>query len=279
MPSGSPGTTSTTSGASSGRSRTGGGWPAVRMVASPLAQVEGHHLRGDERRAVELLVEHVVHVGQDRGAVEAAPAAGAERADGEVGEPAGSEAVAHRVEDRDRGRGVVDRVVEGVTGHAVGRLQDPGHGHERRAERERRQHRPAHLRGQRHRPASSNPRDEVAVLLLRHHQLAEEGRDRQPVVDGVLVAAEERQHPDPLGGVEDRQPEAATRRASAPAPAARPGTPGRRRSTRPSAVGPPRIGVSTSWSRSTSSSSTSRALVCSAQRRPTASARSSGNIP
>ena len=132
--------------------------------------------------------------------------------DDEADQLGAHDAVAHPVEDREPGDAAVDRVVQGVAGHLVGRLQRAGERDGVVDERQRRQQGPLDLRGEGHRAGTSGPDDAVAVQGLGQHQLGDhrgeplQARLARPVVHR-RVRHRDAEDPEAFGPVEQRQPE------------------------------------------------------------------------
>jgi hypothetical protein len=126
-------------------------------------------------------------------------------------QPAGVEAVAHRVDHRQPGGRGVDGVVEAVAPDVVHGREDAGDDEPVGAEGERRQQPPTNLRRQRHRLAPADPGEQVPVGVLHEDQLADQRGERvQLLVRSALlhVREPELQDAEPLQAVQQRHPHA-----------------------------------------------------------------------
>jgi hypothetical protein len=121
-----------------------------------------------------LLVEGLI---REAGQVEGPAPAVAVGADGDVREDRRLQAVAHGVEDGEIEDADVHGVVEGVTGHVVGGLEDAGDPHPVTDEGERGEDGPAQLGGERHLLSAPSQMQAVAVLRLADHELGHQGGD------------------------------------------------------------------------------------------------------
>ena len=174
----------------------------------------GEHRR-DEALLGELPADGLVHGRVGRGEVEAAAAAVAVRRDREGGGARRRQAMTHRVEDREVQEVLVVGVVEGVAAVVVAGLEHPGDDQAVGGEDQRRRQLPQQLGGDRHLAPAADDLEDVAVVGLRDDGLRQEVRQALPQLDrargNVTGPGPDRDldHPQALGAVEQRQPQAA----------------------------------------------------------------------